>query len=172
MNSFNFKRTSGNQLLATIARDLRYFEQAKNISPELNGVLSDDQLDISTKKQLLRQVFSGSIDNLSLNLIYLLMEENHLDNLEQIAALIFKLNKRQNEMLTAQVITPLPLEAAEEQALIDTLQSNFKQEIYLEKIVDSSLIGGAVIKIGDKLYDGSLKGQLQNLESHLLFSDF
>ncbi len=172
MNSFNFKRTSGNQVLAVIAHDLRYFEQAKNISPELKDVLSDDKLDISIKKQLLRQVFSGSIDNLSLNLIYLLLEENHLDSLELISSLISKLNKRQNEMIKAQVITPLPLEAAEEQALIDTLQSNFKQEVYLEKIVDSSLIGGAIIKIGDKLYDGSLKGQLQSLEGHLLFSDF
>ena len=82
--------------------------------------------------------------------------------------MLAELLHRWRDLLAVRITTALPLSVEEEQNLRTMLQERYGKEVLLEKVVDKSLIGGAVLKIGDKLYDGSIKSQLAALEKELL----
>lgn len=79
-----------------------------------------------------------------------------------------ELLRRYRDVQTVRLTTAAPLPAAEEQTLVSMLQDRCGQEIVLEKNLDQTLIGGAVLKIGDMVFDGSIKSQLAALEKDLL----
>ncbi|MFA6255176.1 MAG: ATP synthase F1 subunit delta [Patescibacteria group bacterium] len=67
-----------------------------------------------------------------------------------------------------EIKTARPLSKSDEKEITSQLKKRLGKEIQAEKIVDESLIGGMIIKIGDNLIDGSIKMQLINLKNNLI----
>ncbi len=71
-------------------------------------------------------------------------------------------------LLMADVTTALPLTAGQEQALAEKLAAMTGRTIKIRQHVDSSILGGIVVRVGDKLLDGSVSHQLSVLQADLL----
>ena len=71
-------------------------------------------------------------------------------------------------LLMADVTTALPLTASQEQALAEKLTAMTGKTIKIRQHVDSEILGGIVVRVGDKLLDGSLSHQLSVLQADLL----
>ena len=71
-------------------------------------------------------------------------------------------------LLMADVTTALPLTASQEQALAEKLAAMTGKTIKIRQHVDSGILGGIVVRVGDKLLDGSLSHQLSILQADLL----
>jgi F-type H+-transporting ATPase subunit delta len=71
-------------------------------------------------------------------------------------------------LLMADVTTALPLTAGQEQALAEKLAAMTGRTIKIRQRVDSSILGGIVVRVGDKLLDGSVSHQLSVLQADLL----
>ena len=71
-------------------------------------------------------------------------------------------------LLMADVTTALPLTASQEQALAEKLAAMTGKTIKIRRHVDSGILGGIVVRVGDKLLDGSLSHQLSVLQADLL----
>jgi len=71
-------------------------------------------------------------------------------------------------LMMADVTTALPLTAGQEQALADKLAAMTGKTIKIRQHVDSGILGGIVVRVGDKLLDGSLSHQLSVLQTDLL----
>lgn len=71
-------------------------------------------------------------------------------------------------LIMADVTTALPLTAGQEQALADKLAAMTGKTIKIRQHVDSGILGGIVVRVGDKLLDGSLSHQLSVLQADLL----
>ena len=69
--------------------------------------------------------------------------------------------------MSAEVTTATPLDSAHEERLREALSRRTGREVRLEIKVDASLIGGAVAKVGDLVFDGSLRTQLSKLRANL-----
>jgi F-type H+-transporting ATPase subunit delta len=80
-----------------------------------------------------------------------------------IDAYLAKLAERRGEV-TAEVTAAQPLSEAQQNALIDQLRHVVGSRVAIDVRVDPSLLGGMVVKIGSRMVDGSLKGQLQRLQ--------
>ena len=66
-------------------------------------------------------------------------------------------------MLEVEVCSALPLTDAQTEELKAVLKSRFNKEVHLSSKVEAGLIGGAVIRAGDKVIDGSMRGRLDGL---------
>ena len=83
--------------------------------------------------------------------------------------------KRQYEQLVAQaeakinaqVTTAMALSNAQKDALASALEKRLGLQVELEEIIDGSLIGGAIVKAGDLVIDGSAKGRIEKLSTAL-----
>lgn len=71
-------------------------------------------------------------------------------------------------LMMADVTTALPLTADQEQALADKLAAMTGKTIKIRQHVDSKILGGIVVRVGDKLLDGSLSHQLSVLQADML----
>lgn len=76
--------------------------------------------------------------------------------------------EKKSNLIMADVTTALPLTESQEQALADKLSAMTGKAIKIRQHVDSSILGGVVVRVGDKLLDGSVSHQLSVLKADLL----
>ena len=114
---------------------------------------------------LIADVAGGSLDEHSRNFLTTLADNRRLGLLPEIAAMFEVLRAEVENVADVEVISAVELDAAQRQRLADALQKRLKREVRLHCKVDASLIGGAIVRSGDFVIDGSLKARLERLAS-------
>ena len=109
----------------------------------------------------------ASISPLVQNFVAYLIEKRRLIDFAAIVAAYGELADNAEGLLTAQVVAASPLDDRRQDRLRRALSERTGQEVRLEIEVDSSLIGGAIAKVGDLIFDGSLRTQLGQLRANL-----
>lgn len=115
--------------------------------------------------ELLQAVCSAKVkDNKSLNnLIALLATNKRLMLLPEIKALYEIHRAEQEKTLGVDVISFSDVSPAQQQQLIESLSNRLQRKVSLKISIDPSLLGGAVIRAGDLVIDGSVRGKLNKL---------
>lgn len=98
------------------------------------------------------------------NLLKLLLRRKKLRFLPEIAGLYEQLRAEHEGNLAVKVRTAAALTAAHQDKLAQVLQHKFKRNIVFDLVLDPTLIGGAIIHVGDLVIDGSVAGMLQRLK--------
>jgi F-type H+-transporting ATPase subunit delta len=96
-----------------------------------------------------------------------LADNRRLRELPEVAALFEQMKRDAEHVLKVRVRSAVPLDDAEARRLAEALKRRFKSDIQLERSVDPSVLGGAVIDAGETVIDGSLKSRLAKLETAL-----
>ncbi len=112
-------------------------------------------------------VLSKVLDKEKRNFIYLLAEKNRLSVLPDISSLFKAYRAEHEKKLTVQVTSAIALDAAYQQELIATLSKRLQRQVSLQCDTDPSLLGGIVVKAGDRVMDGSVRGKLNRLYESL-----
>ena len=141
-------------LFAAIIRD----------NDNLSELLSNPVYDKGDKKKVVDQVLQKL--NLSLptaNFIRLLVEKRRVASLEDIEVNYRKLMDDAIGISRVQVKSAFPLTAELATNLKRGLESLTGKKVEMQISEDASLLGGVVVRVGDKLYDGSIKAQLNDM---------
>jgi F-type H+-transporting ATPase subunit delta len=96
------------------------------------------------------------------------VDHRRVRNLPEIAELFRELREEAEGIVPASITTAKPLSPDMTEKVRDALEKLTGKSVRLEVQVDPDLIGGAVTRIGSKVYDGSLETQLQMLRTRLL----
>jgi F-type H+-transporting ATPase subunit delta len=96
-----------------------------------------------------------------------LAENRRLLLLPEIAALFEALRAQVENTVDVEVISAVPLDFNQAEKLAQALSTRLKRRVRMKNSVDASLLGGAVIRAGDLVIDGSLKGRLERLGTEL-----
>jgi F-type H+-transporting ATPase subunit delta len=107
------------------------------------------------------------IDEPGRALLRLLTENRRLDFLPEITSRFQELEAEDRNVADVELTSATTLDARQQQRLAGALQKRLGRDIRLHCSVDPVLIGGAVVRSGDLLIDGSLKGKLERLETEL-----
>jgi len=99
--------------------------------------------------------------------IAILAENGRVDFLPEIAARFEELKADDENLADAEVVSATPLDEPQKARLAGALRQRLRRDVRLHCTVDPSLIGGAVVRSGDLLIDGSLRGRLARLETEL-----
>ena len=110
----------------------------------------------------------GDINPLALNLVYLLVTRGRLSMVGDIADEYQRLMDSYRGIERAEVITAVLLDDEDKQRLEERLGAVVGKKVVLKPEVDSSLIGGIIARIGDKLLDGSTRSKLAALKKELV----
>lgn len=139
-------------LLAAIASDHTMVELLKN-----PAFTADQQI------KLLLEVCGDKLDPNGINLVKLLVNNDRVNALPEIATVYAEKRAEAESVIEADMITATPIDDAQRQAFASALQSKLGRSVKLNFEVDEDLIGGAVIRAGDWVVDGSVKAQLEQL---------
>jgi F-type H+-transporting ATPase subunit delta len=147
------------QALATaseIVADPRVAQLTKN--PALTAAdLADLVIDVAQAK----------LDAGMQNFVRVLAENHRLLLLPEIAALYEQFRSAVENTVDVEVTSAVPLNDAQAQKLKQALSTRLKRQVHMRTAVDSTLLGGAVVRAGDLVIDGSLKGRLERLATEL-----
>jgi F-type H+-transporting ATPase subunit delta len=105
----------------------------------------------------------GKLDEKAKNLVKTLAENNRLKLFPDISALFEVLKDEEEGSVEAIVRTAKKLTKAEEKLIATALKKRLGREVKLKVSVDKALLGGAIIKAGDLVIDGSIQGRLKKM---------
>ena len=118
-------------------------------------------------ERLILAVCGEQIDVNARNFIQLLVENGRLSAVAEIRR-IFDLLKSEDEgVVEAQISSAFPLEGQELEKIVSLLSKRYEKKISPTVDVDSSLIGGILVQVGDKVWDASVRGRLQDMATAL-----
>ena len=118
--------------------------------------------------RLMLEVCGDQLNELGQNFIKVLIVNKRLNVLPEIAVLYNELRAEAEKTVEAEVISAFPLTDAQQSNLIEGLKKRLGREVSLVSKVDENLLGGAIVRAGDLVIDGSVSGQLSKLETTLL----
>lgn len=101
------------------------------------------------------------------NLIKLLAENRRLNVVAEIAAQFETLKAEAEKTIEAEVVSANEVSQAQQSLIAEKLKARLGREVSLKCSVDESLMGGVIIKAGDLVIDGSVRGQLNKLSVEL-----
>lgn len=137
-------------------------------------VIDNPAVSYDKKATLLMQVYGDKVASESpkalSNFVIQLAQHDRLALLPEIQAHYSKLKSNELRQINAYVTTAYSLTDEQRRLLQKTLAEKEQAIVILHEQVDPSLIGGVTIKVGDKFTDGSVRGKLTQLRTHLTAS--
>lgn len=114
---------------------------------------------------LIADVCGGALDEHGRNFLLTSATNRRLGLLPHIAEIFETLRAETENVLDVQLVSAVQLDEAQRQRMSDALKKRFNREIRLHCAIDPSLIGGAIVRAGDFVIDGSIKARLERLAS-------
>jgi F-type H+-transporting ATPase subunit delta len=137
---------------------------------DLGKTLAEPSLRIAQKLELCRAILErdAGIDQPARNLLLLLVSSQRQRLLPAIQGAYRELVDKTEGRVLAQLTTAIPVSEAEQKRLAGELSKRLKLEVRFEATVDPSILGGVVVRVGDRVFDASLTARLQRLRQQLL----
>jgi F-type H+-transporting ATPase subunit delta len=132
----------------------------------LHEALANPALPLQQRVDVVNRVFAD-LEEKSRNLILLLLRRGRIEQLPRVAAEFRRLDDARNQIVHASATSAAPLGDAEVRAITGRLEQMTGGRVVLETSVDPDLLGGIVVRIGDRLLDGSVRGRLERLRQQL-----
>ena len=116
---------------------------------------------------LVSDVAGAALDNGMRNFVGVLAENRRLLLLPEILVQYEALRAGVENTIDVHVVSAVPLDAAQAAKLAAALTQRFRRQVRMQNSVDPTLLGGAVVRAGDMVIDGSLKARLDRLATEL-----
>jgi len=134
---------------------------------DMQSIIGNTSVNKEQLAQLMIDVAGDVMTEQGKNLIKLLAENRRLDVVAEITEQFETLKATAEKTVEAEVISALEISAAQQSLIAEKLKARLGREVSLTCSVDESLMGGAIIKAGDMVIDGSVSGQLNKLSVEL-----
>lgn len=133
-------------------------------------VLLSKRIKREKKMQIVRSALDGKVLGIALELMDVLFEREGIIHLADITGKFSRLVSESKEF--AEILVELPHEPEQDEmdGLKQSLEQNLKKELKFEVIVNPHMIGGMVLRVDNRIIDGSLKTQLDKVKKHLILN--
>lgn len=133
-------------------------------NPEMSQRLEAPGLTHQDRAGMIETVIGDELDDHSRNFIRLLSENNRISLIPDMQIIFEELRAEAEGEIEATVTSAFELTEDQSKHIIDALSKRLDRKVRLVKVIDKDLIGGAIIRAGDLVIDGSLKGRVKNME--------
>ena len=145
--------------MATIGETMRH--------PELRSLLQHPAVPFADKERVLRRVMGRGVAAGPINLVLLMVRRGRPGAIDRMIERFTELLRRHRGVALAEVRTALPLDDGQRAELVSRLRTITGSRVEMDEAVDSDLIGGIAVRIGDQLYDASVRSRLERLRARL-----
>jgi F-type H+-transporting ATPase subunit delta len=143
------------------------FVAAAAVAPAVKEVIDAPSVTNDEKAKKIAQVCGDELSQMGRKFVQVLARNKRLHLLPEISAQFEMLRAQEEKSLDVEIISAYPLSDEEHARLADRLSRRFEREIQLTSRVDATLLGGIVIRAGDTVIDGSVRGKLEKLAESL-----
>lgn len=149
-----------------VNNDMKSIASTIESNLELSTFIQNPTTKVEVKESALLEVFAN-VNGVTKGLFHLLFENKRFEILEGIAVEYSRVFDESNGVEVAKVTTAIPMDAALEAKVLAKVSTLSDKKITIENIVDPSIIGGFILRIGDQQYNASVANRLQVLKREL-----
>lgn len=154
--------------LDAVKSDMEQIAAVIKASTELQAVLSNPIIKTDKKQSILNSLFGGKVRPEILAFFDIMVRKGRSNILYATALEFVREYNEIKGIVKAEVTSAAPLSAANIEALKTIIGQQINAQIVLTNKVDASLIGGFIVKVGDRQIDATLAGKLNKLERYLI----
>ena len=152
---------------AAVQRDVERLLETVRQSGELAEFLANPLADGQAQANALRELFSGKVEVLTLNFLRLMAVRGRASVIDAALGNFLDQVAEREGIISAEVRSAVALSAEQCQCLRERLERRSGRTVRLDVQVDASLRGGAVVRVGDTVFDGSVNTYLERLQARL-----
>ncbi len=154
--------------LDKLGSDLRSLAKAMHESAELRSTLTSPAISRTDRKKVIDGLLQAiGVVSTTRNLVYLLLDGERLGYVQAISRELDAMIETKAGRVTAEVTSAKPLDPGQLSQITAALEKLSGKKVTVTKREDPELLGGVVAKVGDTVYDGSLRTQLRTLRDEL-----
>lgn len=148
-------------------RELLAISHAFGESPEMREALSDPRLPLDRKQSILDDLVGGRASQVTVNVLSLIVAQGRASDLPEIARQVSVKAAASEGAALAEVRSAVPLDDQTIERLSAALSKTMGTPVEVRAVVDPSVVGGIVARIGDTVIDGSVRRRLESLRETL-----
>ncbi len=164
---FSLLRDEGNDTLTKGFEQLKAVSVVLSENKELVKVLSVPTVELSEKLSLLKEIFSGRVQDYILNFLYVLCENKRVGYYDKILQYITTLYNDYMNIADVTVVSAMPLSEETAERIRAKMTAVMGKTVNLMLKTDPALIGGVVISYGNSTIDGSVRARLDDLKNEI-----
>lgn len=153
--------------LERVADELFRIARSLESHHELRRALTDISIPFAGKEQLLEDLLGKSASQHTLSALRFVISQGHARDLVEIADALADMAAREGNKVVAEVRSAVSLDDRQRAQLAEALNKATGKNVEVKAIVDRSIIGGVLAKVGDIVIDGTVRGKLDQLKQHL-----
>ena len=160
--------TSEKNSLGEISKDMELVYSAIRSSNQLKNLLESPVVRAEMKQSIMREIFKNKISDDSLNFINFIVDKNREDILSSIIEKFLEFRDEKLGVVRVEVKTSFDFTDEQKEKLRKRLENILNKKAHLNFIIDKTIVGGFIAKVGDTVYDASIKHQLELLRKEFL----
>ncbi|MCI0632701.1 MAG: ATP synthase F1 subunit delta [Actinobacteria bacterium] len=154
--------------LESVEEQLYAFAKFVDREPRVREALTDPGLPVENKKGLIADALGERANPIAVHLLGFLVEQGRARELGRIVDELAEISAEHRERAVAEVRSAVPLDEQRHTRLAEALSAAIGHPVEVKVIVDPSLVGGLVAKVGDEIFDGSVRSRLAEAREHLV----
>jgi len=147
--------------------EMSFISQVLKKEDRLENILSHPKVTKNEKKDLLNSLFKEKVSQEILNFLYIVVDKRREKYIEEINNYYHHLYNEEKNIIEATAITAVPMDGKAEEKLKIILSNKLGKNVELKNLVDKDLIGGVMLKVENRIMDGTVRGQLESMEKNL-----
>lgn len=163
-----FSLASEEKKLDKVADDLLDIKNLIEKNDQFRAFLLNPLVSSSKQLEVVKSLFDGKINQLSLNFLFLLSEKKRLGLLAEILQKFDELLLLHRNQVMAEVVSASTLAENQLSAIKNNIEKMTSKKVLINSKKDKSLIGGFTVKIEDIIIDNSIRYQLEKLKEKLI----
>lgn len=149
--------------LEAVKQDIELFVETCRQNPELQAVLKNPIMSLDKKASILDGIFGGKLHEMILSFFKIVVRKGRSEILYPTAKEFVNQYNIQKNVVKATVTSAAPLSEQNLKHIEQVVKDSTKGEVILSAIVDPNLIGGFILKVGDRQFDTSISSKLSKL---------
>lgn len=159
--------------LDAVHRDMKYLKSVSGGSREFLNLLRSPVISGTKKQQIIDSVLGSGISDISRGFIRLLINKKRESNLPEIADAVIDRYNKINNIHKIKLTTAEPVSDELANAIVGKVkQEKNLQNVILERSVDSRLIGGFTMQVGEQMIDASILHDLNEVKRQFMNNDY
>ncbi len=149
--------------LETVFSDMQLVDKVCLENTEFTNFLKSPIIKMDKKVAVIKEIFAGKVSDITSGFLTILTQKRRELYMQQIAEAFIEQYKKHKNILTAVITSATGIDSAVKAKIIELVKQTAKGEVELVEKIDKDLIGGFVLRVGDKQVDASVARKLNDL---------
>jgi len=153
--------------LEKVRADLAFVRHTLEQKPEARAFFTSPKINPGAKKRVMESLFGGRVERTTMSFLAVLIDRRREAYFDEIIQSLEHLAYLATGLTEAEIRTAVPMDEAWYQRFVQALEAKLGRRLAATFRVDPELRGGVVVRIGDTVYDGSIKRRLEIMHARL-----